>query len=267
MTSLKTTPMNRLDLQAMIKTLGLRSLETGLDDFLAKAHKQRWSPELVIEQLASLEIQERERRSLAWRLEASRLGGFKPIADFDWNWPSKIDRPIIERFISADFVQRAENVVLLAPQGLGKTMIAKNIVSAAVHRGHTALFVEAAQMLLDLSAQDSSRALERRLKYYTKPKLLCIDELGYLAYDQTAADLLFQVVSKRYEKKSIIVTTNLAFADWPGVFPGATSVVSLVDRLIHHAEIATIEGDSYRRREAEQQKSARSLSNKKGSNK
>jgi DNA replication protein DnaC len=261
----KSTPMSRHELLAIIKALGIRTLVDGLDDFLARAHKGRWSPEMVVEQLATLEIQERERRSLEWRLDACRVGNFKPIADFDWDWPREIDRPTIERLMTVDFVQRGENVVLVASQGLGKTMIAKNLVLFAVHKGYTALFVEAAQMLLDLSSQDSSRSLERRLKYYTKPKLLCIDEVGYLAYDQTAADLLFQVVSRRYEKKSIIVTTNLAFADWPSVFPGATSVVSLVDRLVHHAEVSTIEGESYRRREAERQKSARTLSRKKGS--
>ena len=179
------------------------------------------------------------------------------MADFDWNWPKEIQRSVIENLVSADFVAKGENAVLVGAQGLGKTMIAKNIVHNAVHKGHTALFVQAAQMLVDLGAQDSATALERRIKHYVKPKLLCIDEVGYLSYDQRASDLLFQIVSRRYEEKSIVITTNLAFKDWPSVFPGATSVASLIDRLIHHSEITLIQGESYRKRQAKKRKAER----------
>ena len=106
-------------------------------------------------------------------------------------------------------------------------------------------------MLLDLSAQDSARALERRLRHYARPTLLCVDEVGYLSYDARAADLLFEVVSRRYEKKSLVITTNLAFKDWPTIFPNASCVTALIDRLTHHADICLIEGQSFRRREAE----------------
>lgn len=112
-------------------------------------------------------------------------------------------------------------------------------------------------MLLDLSAQDSSRALERRLREYCRPTLLVVDEIGYLSYDNRNADLFFQVVSRRYEQKSMVLTTNLAFSDWPTVFPNATSATALIDRLVHHAEIIALEGDSYRRRDAEAEKKSR----------
>jgi len=112
-------------------------------------------------------------------------------------------------------------------------------------------------MLLDLGAQESARALERRLRHYAQPELLCVDEVGYLAYDARAADLLFEVVSRRYEQKSIVITTNLAFSDWPAIFPNASCVTALVDRLTHHADIALIEGESYRLREAELSRKAR----------
>jgi DNA replication protein DnaC len=174
----------------------------------------------------------------------------------------KIDRSTIESLLTASFVERGDNVILIGSHGLGKSMIAKNILNQAILNGHTALFVEAAEMLVDLGAQDSPRALERRLRHYAKPKVLCIDEVGYLSYDQRAADLLFQVVSRRYEKKSIVITTNRLFNDWDTVFPGATSVVSLVDRLIHHSEITLIEGESYRKHQAEQKKVARKKNRK-----
>jgi len=146
--------------------------------------------------------------------------------------------------------------------GLGKTMLACNIAHEAVLKGYSALFVEASKMLLDLGAQDSARALERRLRHYARPDLLCIDEVGYLSYDARAADLLFEVVSRRYESKSIVITTNLAFSDWPDIFPNASCVTALIDRLTHHADISLIEGESYRLREAEETRKARESAQK-----
>ena len=268
MSSRKTTmtSMSRDALAQILKTLVIRSLEgDSLHAFLDEADRMNWTPLETVSELAKRELCERERRSLEWRFKDSRIRNkeFKPMADFDWGWPDKIDRPTVEGMLTADFVERGENVVLIGSHGLGKSMIAKNILHQAIYNGHTALFVEAAEMLVDLGTQDSARALDRRLKHYAKPKVLCIDEVGYLSYDQRSADLLFQVVSRRYERKSIIVTTNRSFNDWDAVFPGATSVVSLVDRLIHHSEITLIEGESYRRREAEQRKETKKTKRKK----
>ena len=130
-------------------------------------------------------------------------------------------------------------------------MIAKNIAHNAILAGHSVLFTTASALLLDLAARDSARTLDRRLKHFAGAALLVIDEIGYLAYDNRNADLLFQLVNLRYEKKSIVITTNLAFRDWPTIFPNATCATALIDRIVHHADIIPIEGDSYRRREAE----------------
>jgi DNA replication protein DnaC len=182
------------------------------------------------------------------------------MADFDWNWPSEIDRPLVESLLSLDFLEGARNVVLVAPGGLGKTMIAQNIAHRAVLAGRSALFLSAAQLLLDLGAQESVRALDRRLHYYAKVGLLVIDELGFLAFDNRNADLIFQVVSRRYEKKSLVLTTNLAFADWHTVFPSATCATALVERVVHHADIVKIDGKSYRLRESEDAANSRRAS-------
>ena len=252
------TTMSRAELHQKLLALNLRRLADDLDDFLARATKQRLPPEGVVEQLVRLELAERERRSLERRLKRSRLGRFKPMADFDWAWPKRIDREPIERALSGQLVSERANMVLVAAQGLGKTMIARNVVHASVLAGRSALFVEASQMLLDLGGQDSSRALELRLRHYARPDLLAIDEVGYLSYDSRSADLLFQVISRRHEQKSVLVTTNLAFSDWPTIFPNASCLVALIDRLTHHADICLIEGESYRRREADARLKARS---------
>jgi DNA replication protein DnaC len=185
------------------------------------------------------------------------------MADFDWNWPKKIDRDLVESAVRSDFIESARNVVLVAPQGLGKTMIAQNIAHQAVLSGHGVLFISAAQLLLDLAGQESARALDRRLKYFAKVGLLVIDEIGFLAFDNRNADLLFQVVSRRYEKKSLVLTTNLAFRHWPTIFPNATCATALIDRVVHHADVIAIEGESYRKREAEQSAKARRSPRKK----
>jgi len=124
--------------------------------------------------------------------------------------------------------------------------------------GHSALFVTASQMLLDLSGQESARGLDRRLRHYcSRTALLVLDEVGYLSYDARDADLLFQGVSRRYEQRSLVLTTNLPFSEWPTIFPNAACATALIDRVVHHADIITIEGQSYRCRAAEHDATAR----------
>jgi DNA replication protein DnaC len=244
-----------------LAALGLRYIAAHLDDVTALATKRRWSTTQLLEHLVESEQQERTRRSLERRFARARIGRFVPMSEFDWAWPKRIDRPAVEAALRLDFLAEARNVVLVAPQGLGKTMIAQNIAHAAVLAGTHVLFITAAQLLLDLGGQESTRGLARRLNHYATRGLLCLDEIGYLSYDARAADLLFQVVSRRYERKSLVLTTNLPFSDWPTIFPNAATATALIDRLVHHAEILTIEGDSYRRRVAEaKRKSPRSTS-------
>lgn len=255
MTSPKTNPHPN-ELARKLSRLGFRCLPSQLDDFLARAIQGRWDPRTLLEQIAQMEETEKARRSLERRLRSARLGRFKPLADFDWNWPQKIDRPLIERALTLDFIREGRNLVLLGANGLGKTMITKNIAHAAVLAGFSVLFRTASDLLDDLQS-DSPLLLRRRLQKYARPALLCIDEIGYLSYDTHAADLLYEVVNRRYEHRSILVTTNRAFRDWTAVFPNATSIVSLLDRLTHHADVTVIEGQSYRRRESEQEAAQR----------
>lgn len=239
-----------------LTALGLRATAAHLDDIVALATKRRWSPLQLLEHLAETEQRERTQRSLERRLAASRIGRFTPMADFDWNWPTRIDRAAVETALRLDFLTEANNLILCAAQGLGKTMVAQNVAHAAVLAGHHVLFTTAAQLLLDLGSQESARSLARRLRFYATRGLLVVDEIGYLSYDSRAADLLFQVVSRRYERRSLVLTTNLSFSEWPTIFPTAATATALIDRLVHHAEILTIEGESYRRRVASARRKA-----------
>jgi len=231
--------------------LGFTAVADNFDDIVDLVTKKRWSFVQALEHMVDLEEKERSRRGLERRKRRSKLERFKPMADFDWNWPKQIDRSLVEAVLRLDFLEAKRNVVLVAPQGLGKTMIAKNIAHQAVLAGHTALFITAADLLLDLGKQESTRTLERRLRYYAGITLLVIDEIGFLAFDNRNADLLFQIISKRYEKKSLVLTTNLVFRDWHTIFPNATCATALIDRVLHHADVIEIHGDSYRAREAD----------------
>lgn len=209
--------------------------------------REEWLPRLL-----DYEDRERRRRSLEKRIKQARIGTFKLMADFDWQWPKKIDRPAMEELFSFEFVAEAANVVLSGPNGVGKTMIAQNLAHQAVLQGLTVRFTSCSEMLHTLARLHSDLSLQRYLHRYCHPQLLVVDEVGYLSYDSRYADLFFEVITRRYQKRSVVITTNKAFAEWTEVFPNAACVVTLVDRLVHRAEIVSIEGESYRVKEAKE---------------
>lgn len=227
------------------------------------AHWEEVGDNSWVIKLLQWEEDERSSCSLATRLKSSRVGRFKPLADFDWNWPKKCDRQAIEEFMNLSFMNEAMNIILCGPNGVGKSMIAKNIAYQAIIHGHTALFTTAGHMLGDLTAQDGDLALKRKLKFYTIPKLLVIDEVGYLSYSNRYADLLFEIISRRYHQKSTLITTNKSFVEWRDIFPNATCVVSLIDRLVHRSEIINIDAESYRLKEAKEEGVRRKASREK----
>jgi DNA replication protein DnaC len=242
MTSTKTTCSEWL---GRAQRLGL----WGLCARWAELGSAPWVPTLL-----EAEEDQRTKRSLERRIQAAHLGRFRPLCDFDWTWPKRIDRAQIEELFTLEFLKEAENVLLLGPNGVGKTMIAQNIAHHALLQGHTVLFVSAGTLLSDLGQRDTAWAREQRLRRYVRPQLLCIDEVGYLSYDNRAADLLFEVITRRYERGacSTVITTNKPFAQWNEVFPNAACVVTLIDRLTHRAELVQIEAESYRLKESKQ---------------
>lgn len=243
--------MNAPAVTTKLDSVRQRLRQLGFYGLFAQAESVMHEPWL--ERVLEIEESERACRSLKRRLVEARLGAFKPIADFDWCWPTKCDRGLIEELFSLAFIEEAANVVLIATNGLGKTTLAKNLAHQAVLQGYTARFTLASDMLHDLAAQDSSSGLARRLRHYTRPTILAIDEVGYLSYDARYADLLFEVISRRYQQqRPIILTTNRPFAEWNQVFPNAACVVTLIDRLLHRAELVALEGKSYRLKEAQE---------------
>jgi DNA replication protein DnaC len=232
-------------LKERANTLRLMGLLAHWD--LARSDPARlgWTSELL-----GWEENERARRSLERRLRSAHIGRFKPLADFDWDWPTHCDRSALQELMTLSFMNDATNVVLVGPSGVGKSMLASNLGHQALILGHTVLCATAGQLLGDLAALDSDSALRRRLRHYAAPDLLLIDEVGYLSYSNRHADLLFELISRRYEKKSTVLTTNRPFKEWKEVFPNAACVVSLIDRLVHRCEVVAIQGESYRLKEA-----------------
>lgn len=208
---------------------------------------QPWLSEFVL-----AEEESRNRKNYKRRLSLAQLHDFKPIANFDWSWPTKIDRLAISELLTLDFMKDHENVVFVGGNGTGKTMIAKNIAFEAVKQGIDVLSVNAASMLSSLSRYENNGILSRGLSKYTKPDLLLIDELGQISFGDRHADLLFSVVNARYMKKSTIITTNTHFKQWNDLFPNGNCVATIIDRLIHHCEIIEILGESFRLRESQE---------------
>ena len=236
------------DFQRRLEVLGLRGLLENWDEFQGA----EWLPRLI-----EIEEKDRARRGLERRLRNAKLGRFKLFADFDARWPTKIDQEQLQDIFTLEFIEEAANVILVGPNGVGKTMIAKNLAYQAVLKGHSARFVTASELLNDLAAQESGTALTRKLRQYSHWKILVIDEVGYLAASSRHGDLLFEVINRRYQEKPIIMTTNKIFAEWGEMFPSSGCVVTMVDRLIHKAEVLKIEAESYRLKEAKEREAQR----------
>lgn len=240
---------SRAELRDRVRALGLWGIDAEWD---------RLHDEPLLLELLDLEEQERARRSLERRIQSAKLGRFKPIDQFDWKWPRRIDREAVDELFRLDFVREGINVIFIGPNGVGKTTLAQNLVHAALLGGYTARFATASEMLNDLAAQDGRSALQRRVTRIVRPELLAIDEVGYLSYGTQHADLMFDVVNRRANaERATIVTTNKPFQEWNDVFPNSAAVVALVDRLVHRSEIIEIDAESFRLKDARERDAAR----------
>jgi len=231
------------DLRAWAGKLGFRAIEANWSEYADAP----W-----LKGLLESEQKERDARGLQKRIKDASVGNFKPMSEFDWNWPKEIDRDQIEDLFSLEFITKPENIIFIGTNGLGKSMIAQNLAYHAAVSGHSTLFVKASKMLESLSQCPEGIRRKNLLQKFCRVALLIIDEVGYMNYSDKYADLLYEVINGRYQKKATIVTTNKIFKAWGDIFPSAACVVTLVDQLVHYSEIVTITGKSWRHHEAEE---------------
>lgn len=212
-----------------------------------QASEQHWDHVEYLRRLIEGQYTDRRQRVVERRLMAARFPVIKTLEQFRWDWPKKINRLQVQNLFRLEFLAQKGNVVFLGNVGLGKTHLAIALGYAACQEGYSVLFAGAINVINDLSAAQKRGQLKRQLKKYLAPELLLLDEIGYLPIDQHGADLLFQVISQRYERGSLVLTTNKPFKQWASVFNNDSTIASAVlDRLLHHADTVVIEGSSYR---------------------
>ena len=214
------------------------------------AAKRDWSYQEYFEKLLQGETDLRWDNGINRRIRLARFPVIKTMDQFQWTWPKKINRPMVQQLCRLNFIEQKANVILLGGVGLGKTHLATAIGYQACLKGYTVLFTTAIDVINTLTSDQAAGQLKKGLKKYLKPSLLILDELGYLPIDKHGADLLFQIISYRYEKGSILITSNRAYKQWPQIFNNdATLTSAILDRLLHHADTLVIEGKSFRMKE------------------
>lgn len=241
-------------LEAQLFQLRLHYIKNHYQILAAKAAEQERSHLDYLEQLIEGEATLRENRSIERRIKNARFPVLKTLDTFQWSWPKKINRPQIQNLFRLDFMATQINVVLIGNVGLGKTHLAIALGHTACLKGHSVLFTTAVDIVNNLAAAQSTGRLKRELHRYLKPALLIVDELGYLPIDKHGADLLFQIISQRYERASMVITANRVYKHWAQIFNNDSTLTSaILDRVLHHADTVIIDGKSFRMKDSSEQ--------------
>jgi DNA replication protein DnaC len=236
-----------MDIKAHLQFLNLAFMHDHCEALADQAARDHWAHIQYLEHLARGEVNARRDRAIQRKIGLARFPVVRTLEQFQWNWPKKINRMAVQNLFRLKFLEDKANVILLGGVGLGKTHLATALGYQACLKGHSVLFASAVDVINSLGAAQAANRLKSELRKYLSPSVLLLDELGYLPIDKRGADLLFQIISQRYERGSIIITSNRAFKNWPEIFNNDSTLTSaILDRLLHHAETILIEGKSYR---------------------
>jgi DNA replication protein DnaC len=223
-----------------------------LDAVLAEAARREPTYLDFLDTVLRQEIDAKQRKRVAMGVQIAHFPAVKTLDDFDFKFQPSIDQRLVRELAGGHFIGQAENVLIFGPPGVGKTHLAIALGRAAVETGHSVLFTSATALLAALAKAETDGQLAERLTYYTKPKLLIIDELGYLPFERRSAHLFFQLVARRYERASLMITTNQIVTQWGSVFGDEVLAAAILDRLLHHSHTLMIQGESYRLKQKKQ---------------
>ncbi|MFZ3492245.1 IS21-like element helper ATPase IstB [Streptomyces sp. 5.8] len=219
------------------------------EELADQARDQNWSHEEYLAALLQRQVADRESKGTTMRIRTAHFPQVKTLEDFNLDHLPSLRRDVLAHLATGTFVAKAENVILLGPPGLGKTHLAIGLGVKATQAGHSVLFDTASNWIARLAAAHQAGRLDAELKKIRRYKLIIIDEVGYIPFDQDAANLFFQLIASRYEQGSVMVTSNLPFGRWGETFSDDVVAAAMIDRLVHHAEVLTLTGDSYRTRQ------------------